>query len=322
MWRHPGRKDGPRIASQSARHACRPKEVPPPRSRPSRRLRDPAGLADRSGVNASCGAPGVAIRARQAVKSFEGKAALLGVSLEVADAEALALLGSAGAGKSTLLRALAGRVVLDAGELEVLGRDPIRHERKLLSQVGWVPPHVAFPPGLSVRELGRFCRDLGGCGDALLFAQVCTRLDLSSAHPAASLPKSQQFLLSLALALSKSPKLLLLDLPESGLEAGARREALFVASEFRPERCAFVLATEDVREAAEFTKRIVWMKAGRVHESVIAEENLSPESLARQLLEKLPAPLPAPDSDAPAPNEQVDESSSFVLVRSEKGARS
>ncbi|MBL8696571.1 MAG: ATP-binding cassette domain-containing protein [Planctomycetes bacterium] len=264
----------------------------------------------------------MAIRARQAAKSFEGKPALVGVSLEVADAEALALLGAAGAGKSTLLRALAGRIFLDAGELEVLGHDPIRQDRALFAHVGWVPSQVGFPPGLSVRELGRFCRDVGGCGDALLFAQVCTRLELGSAHLATRLPKNQQFFLSLALALAKSPKLLMLDMPEAGLAAEVRREALFVASEFRPEKCTLVLATEDVREAAEFTKRIVWMKAGRVHESVSAEESVSPEGLAHQLLEKLPAPLPAQNDGALLPSEQLDEASSFVLVHSEKGARS
>ena len=55
------------------------------------------------------------------VKSFNGRKALDGVSLEVREGEVLGLLGPNGAGKSTLVRTIMGRVTPNAGEVVIFG---------------------------------------------------------------------------------------------------------------------------------------------------------------------------------------------------------
>ena len=62
------------------------------------------------------------LAARDARKSFGTVAALQGASLELEPGELLGLLGPNGAGKTTLVRAIAGRVRLDGGAIELLGR--------------------------------------------------------------------------------------------------------------------------------------------------------------------------------------------------------
>ena len=59
---------------------------------------------------------------RDACKSFGAVRALQGVSLELRERALLALLGPNRAGKTTLIRAIAGRVRLDGGEIQLFGR--------------------------------------------------------------------------------------------------------------------------------------------------------------------------------------------------------
>ncbi|MEO1687580.1 MAG: ATP-binding cassette domain-containing protein, partial [Pseudomonadota bacterium] len=54
-------------------------------------------------------------------KAFAGRAAVDGVSAEIADGEFFAVLGPSGCGKSTLLRLIAGLEQVDGGEIALAG---------------------------------------------------------------------------------------------------------------------------------------------------------------------------------------------------------
>jgi linearmycin/streptolysin S transport system ATP-binding protein len=97
---------------------------------------------------------------RDARKSFGPVVALQGVSLELEAGELLGLLGPNGAGKTTLVRAIAGRVRLDPGALELPGRPR--------AELGVVPQEIAVYPSLTAREnLEVFGRLQGLSGDKL-----------------------------------------------------------------------------------------------------------------------------------------------------------
>src|SRR5882672_7235225 len=64
-----------------------------------------------------------ALRVTQAYKRFGATQALNGAEVVLERGQLLLLLGPNGAGKTTLIRAVAGRVRLDQGEIEVLGEN-------------------------------------------------------------------------------------------------------------------------------------------------------------------------------------------------------
>ena len=66
--------------------------------------------------------PSLPLRVDAAQKKYGAVQALAGASLEVQPGKLIGLLGPNGAGKTTLIRAIAGRVVLDAGTIELFGR--------------------------------------------------------------------------------------------------------------------------------------------------------------------------------------------------------
>jgi simple sugar transport system ATP-binding protein len=107
-----------------------------------------------------------ALALRGIVKRFGGKAAVDGVSLDVAPSEVLALVGENGAGKSTLISVACGLYRPDAGEVHAFGAPlPAGDPRAAIDAgVGVVYQHFMLVGPLSVWEnvvLGREPRRLG-----------------------------------------------------------------------------------------------------------------------------------------------------------------
>src|SRR5439155_4929110 len=110
------------------------------------------------------------LRVTDARKSFGSTEALRGVSLELGQGELLALLGPNGAGKTTLVRAIAGRVRLNGGAIELQGR-PLEGSSGRDS-LGVVPQEIALYPLLSARENLQAFGELNGLAAAALRERV------------------------------------------------------------------------------------------------------------------------------------------------------
>lgn len=154
--------------------------------------------------------------------------ALHGVSLDIAQGETVALLGTNGNGKSTLMKCVMGMVRPTSGSvtLEMDGRS---HDLTRLSTeeivnlgVALVPEGRRLFPRLSVEEnllLGAF-RPLAR-GDIAKNLEYCytafPALLERRRQLAGSMSGGQQQMLAIARALMSSPKLLLVDEPSVGL---------------------------------------------------------------------------------------------------------
>src|SRR5208283_3002836 len=77
--------------------------------------------------------------------------ALRGISLEVAEGEAVALLGANGEGKTTLLRVLATLLLPTGGSAHVDGHDAVRNPAAVRRRIGY----------LACRDLGLYARMTG-----------------------------------------------------------------------------------------------------------------------------------------------------------------
>jgi len=199
-------------------------------------------------------------------KRYRRRTVLDGVSFEVADGAATALLGVNGAGKSTLIRAVLDLVDIDAGSIALFGEPHHKaRAREPLAYLGerFLPPH--FARGREVLTL--LCRLHGVPFDAARAAVECKALELDVAaleRPAREYSKGMLQKLGLVACLLANRPLLLLDEPMSGLDPQAHaliRERLHA---LRASGTTLFFSTHALRDVAELCERVIVLHAGRV----------------------------------------------------------
>jgi ABC-2 type transport system ATP-binding protein len=190
------------------------------------------------------------------------------VDLTVADGEIVAVTGVNGAGKSTLLSCLAGLHPPSAGTVAVLGSPP-RDDAAFWRAVALVADQPTWYPGLTVREhleLVRLTHEpvRGWC---LRADELIDTFGLSARADAVpfNLSSGQRQRLSLAAALARPSRLLLLDEPEQSLDAGFRQElAGLLRLGYTAHGGTVIMATHDLDFAAAAGARRVLLADGRI----------------------------------------------------------
>ena len=232
----------------------------------------PAGGTE---VGGQAGSRGAAIAVQAVVKAFDARAALHGVSLDVARGELLALLGPSGSGKTTLLRIIAGLESHEGGSVAFDGQSTDRlsvQERG----VGFVFQHYALfrhmtifdnvAYGLRVRPR----RDRPGADE--IRSRVLSLLDLvqlgglERRYPA-QLSGGQRQRVALARALAIEPRVLLLDEPFGALDARVRKDLRRWLREIHVKTGqTTIFVTHDQDEAMELADRVAILNAGRIEQ--------------------------------------------------------
>jgi ABC-type multidrug transport system ATPase subunit len=171
--------------------------------------------------------------------------ALRGISLEVKQGEAVALLGANGAGKTTLLRILATLLLPTRGTASMAGHDTAREPAAVRRQIGYhAGSDLGFYARLTGRQNLRFFGRLNHLSDefcANRIESLGNRFGLRGVldRQARALSSGTIQRLSLLRALLHQPKVLLLDEPTRSLDAIA-------AADFRHFLKTEVLARKDV----------------------------------------------------------------------------
>lgn len=142
---------------------------------------------------------------------------LRGVGLTVAPGEVVALTAPSGAGKSTLLRAIVRLVKLDGGIVRLDGVDVASLDPRVLRRrVGLVAQRPVMLPGTVADNLAYGLDEPPDLEAALAAAG----LEPSFAdRDAAQLSGGEQARVAIARALTRTPEVLLLDEPTTGLDA-------------------------------------------------------------------------------------------------------
>jgi ABC-type multidrug transport system ATPase subunit len=201
-----------------------------------------------------------AIEAEGLVQRFGRSYALRGVDARLEVGGRLAVLGDNGAGKTTLLRLFATADRPAAGRLALFGLDVARHRAALRPRIGWLAHQPGLYGALTVRENLEFFCTLHGLPPSRA-TECLARLEIAAdaERRAAELSRGRQQRLAIARTLLHDPELLVLDEPDTSLDA-AGRDLLPALAEGR----TLVVATHDHQLAARLADQALVLRSGAV----------------------------------------------------------
>ena len=230
-------------------------------------------------------------------KAFGAKQVLNGLSLKVADAETLVIIGYSGTGKSVALKHIVGLLHPDAGDVIVDGQAVSTLDRAGLTAlrqgIGYVFQFAALFDSLSVGEnVAMGLRKRGGLTGAELQTRVAEALELVDLPDAAQrfpseLSGGMRKRVGIARAIALRPKYLLYDEPTTGLDpvTSAVIDDLMLRMQ-RTLGVTGIVITHDMRSAYRVGTRIAMLYEGRVRQvGSVDEIQRSTDPIVRQFIE-------------------------------------
>ncbi len=214
------------------------------------------------------------LEVRNLVKEFPGVKALQGVDLDVLEGEVHCLLGPNGAGKSTLIKCVSGALEPTSGEILFLGEplptgDPAG---SLKRGVATIYQELDLVPDLSVAEsiflaheprrgplldLDRMYRESAALLARLGHESIPVRAKVGRLRPAA------QQIVSIARALSRDVKLLIMDEPSAILDDAEIKTLFEVVRRLTAERVGVVYISHRLDEIRTIGDRVTVLADGR-----------------------------------------------------------
>jgi len=251
---------------------------------------------------------------RQITKSFAGVTALAGVDLTVRAGEVHCVLGQNGAGKSTLIKTLSGVYQPDGGTIHWQGRattiaSPVA---ALTLGIATMYQELDVVDGLTVAE-NIFLGHENATGGVLRVASanreaaaLMARLGHAAISPrteVGSLSAANKQIVSMARALSRDTKLIIMDEPSAVLDSEEVKNLFRVVRELTESGIAVIYISHRLEEIRQIGDRITVIKDGRSTASGRAVAHTpTPELIrlmtGRDVANVFPARVPVP-TDSP-----------------------
>jgi len=203
------------------------------------------------------------------------RAVVDGLDLDVSPGEFYMLLGPNGAGKTTTLRMISGLLRPDAGTIAVFGIDALADPMGAKRIIGWLSDEPMIYDKLTPTEYLEFVSglwsvetDIAECRARDLIAWL--GLEKHAHERCEHFSRGMRQKVALAGALVHEPKLIILDEPLTGLDAGSARLVKDVLLERVRAGCAIIMTTHILEIAERMGDRIGVISDGQL----IAEGSL------------------------------------------------
>lgn len=219
-------------------------------------------------------------------KSYDKRAVLSDVSLEVGRGEVVGLLGPNGAGKTTCFYSVMGLVKPDAGRIVLDGNDVTRLPmyRRAILGLGYLPQETSIFRGMTVAQniacvLELVEPDKRARSERL--EQLLDEFGLTRLRDAAamSLSGGERRRCEIARALAANPSIVLLDEPFAGIDPISIADIRDLVKDLKQRNIGVLITDHNVRETLDIVDRACIIYDGRVLFSgspaaLVADENV------------------------------------------------
>ena len=236
--------------------------------------------------------PDYAIETTNVTKIFPGGvAALAGLDLAVPTGTVYGLIGRNGAGKTTAIRVLMGLLHADSGLARVAGFNMWTAPRTERQRVAYVSQTQQLHAWMTVGELAEYAGCFYAKWDAAYARDLARRFDTPWDRQVGLLSGGQQRKVSILLALSARPEVLLLDEPAAGLDPIARRELVdeIVDVISQDGGCTVLFSTHIISDLERLAEMVGVMDRGRMVMSARLDD-LKTRTKRVQVIFDAPAP--------------------------------
>ena len=204
------------------------------------------------------------IEVRDAVKKFDGFAALDGASVMVPKGSVYGLVGPNGAGKSTLIRHLTGIYRQDGGTVRVDGQ-PVWENAALKARIAAIPDDWYYFMQSTVRDMMRFYKGFYPSFSTERYEKLKEVFNIDEKRAIRRLSKGMQKQVAFWLALSCMPDYLILDEPVDGLDPVMRRQVWsLVMGDVAQRGTTVLVSSHNLRELEDVCDHVGIMDHGRV----------------------------------------------------------
>ena len=204
------------------------------------------------------------IEVRDAVKKFDGFAALDGATLSVPAGSVYGLVGPNGAGKSTLIRHLTGIYRQDSGEVTI-GGEQVWENAALKARIAAIPDDWYFFMQSTVRDMMRFYKGFYPSFSMERYEKLKEVFNIDEKRAIRRLSKGMQKQVAFWLALSCMPDYLVLDEPVDGLDPVMRRQVWsLVMGDVAQRGTTVLVSSHNLRELEDVCDHVGIMDHGRV----------------------------------------------------------
>lgn len=217
--------------------------------------------------------------------------AIKGVSFEVNEGEAIALIGANGAGKTTILHTITGLVEAKGGTVEFEGKNITRMPGHKIVTLGMahVPEGRRVFAELTVLEnlkMGAYTRKDKNEIEASLkmVYKRFPRLEERKNQLAGTLSGGEQQMLAMGRALMSHPKIILMDEPSMGLSPIFVNEIFDIIQEVSASGTTVLLVEQNAKKALSIADRAYVLETGKIVLEGDAKELMNDESVKKAYL--------------------------------------
>lgn len=204
------------------------------------------------------------IEVRDAVKRFDGFAALNGVTLTVPKGAVYGLVGPNGAGKSTLLRCLNGVYKTESGTMTIDG-ESVWENPALKARVNSIPDDWYYFLQSCTQDMMKLYRGIYPNFSMERYKKLEAAFPIDPKKPIRHLSKGMQKQAAFWLTMSCMPEYLMLDEPVDGLDPVMRRQVWSLVLDDVTERGTTVLvSSHNLRELEDVCDQVGILDHGKV----------------------------------------------------------
>ncbi len=204
------------------------------------------------------------IEIKNLTKTYGKSRGINDLNLNIEEGDFFGFIGPNGAGKSTTIRTLLGLITPTGGSATIMGYDIVKDNKKILSEVGYLPSEINFYSKMKVKDVIRYSASLRRTDCSEKAENLCERLGLDMSRRVDDLSLGNRKKVGIVCAVQSSPKLLILDEPTSGLDPLMQREFFNILTEENKRGATIFFSSHILSEVQNYCHTAAFIKDGKI----------------------------------------------------------